>query len=445
MTEPEHLFPEGFLWGASTAAYQIEGAWNVNGRGESIWDRFSHTPGLVANGDTGDVACDHYHRWRDDVALMRQLGLKAYRLSIAWPRLLPAGRGRVNEAGLDFYDRLIDALWEAQIEPFVTLYHWDLPQALQDEGGWGDRAVCGAFADYAAVVARRLGDRVRKWTTFNEPWCIAWLGHGNGEHAPGLRDEKLSLQVAHHVLVAHGLATQAVRAIAPRAEVGIVLNLWPVDVARDTPEYRREADRLWQKNSGWYVGPILRGYYPPETWEAYGRHAPSVQPGDMARIAQRIDFLGVNFYNRALVGVDGRLPNAEYTEMGWEVYAPGLRNLLTKLHREYKPPPIYVTENGAAFADEASPDGRVHDARRVAYLRDHILQAQRAIADGVDVRGYFVWSFMDNFEWAHGYAKRFGLIYVDYATQRRVLKDSALWYREVIARNGVAPLRPPGE
>ncbi len=438
MTESTRTFPDGFVWGAATAAYQIEGAWNEDGKGESIWDRFSHTPGRIANGDTGDVACDHYRRYRDDVALMRQLGLKAYRFSIAWPRVLPAGRGRVSEAGLDFYDRLVDALSEAQIEPFVTLYHWDLPQALQDEGGWGDRAICGTFADYAALVVRRLGDRVRKWATFNEPWCIAFLGHRRGEHAPGLRDERLSLLVAHHVLVAHGLASQAVRAIAPRVEVGIVLNLWPVDVAQDTPEHRRQADGLWQKDSGWYVDPILRGYYPPETWEAYGPHAPSVQPGDMALIAQHIDFLGVNFYSRALVGAGGRLPNAEYTEMGWEVYAPGLRNLLTKLQREYQPPPIYVTENGAAFADEVGPDGRVHDARRLNYLRGHILQAQQAIAEGVDLRGYFVWSLMDNLEWARGYSKRFGLVYVDYPTQRRIIKDSGEWYRQVIARNGIA-------
>lgn len=443
MTDQTHRstpgFPVDFVWGAGTAAYQIEGAWNEDGKGESIWDRFAHSPGATRDGDTGDVACDHYRRYLEDIGLMRRLGLKAYRFSISWPRVLPAGRGPANLKGLDFYDALVDALLEAGIEPYATLYHWDLPQALQDEGGWGKREIGGAFADYAALAARRLGDRVRRWTTVNEPWVIAFMGHRTGEHAPGLRDPRLALQAAHHVLLAHALAAQAIRAAEPGAEVGIVLNLWPVDPASDSPEDRAAAAALWQRDAAWFLDPLLRAHYPPETWAAHGINAPAVAPGDLALIAQRLDFLGINMYSRHVVGTAGivsNLPGAEYTEMGWEVSPASLRRLLVDLNRDYRLPPLYIAENGAAFADEVSPDGHVHDPRRIHYLREHFAAARQAMDEGVDLRGYFVWSLMDNFEWAHGYSKRFGLIHVDFATQKRTVKDSGEWYAGVIRRNG---------
>ena len=433
-------FPQDFWWGAATAAYQFEGAWNEDGKGESIWDRFSHTPGKIENGDTGDVACDHYHRWREDIELMKYYGLKAYRFSINWPRVMPTGRGPINQAGLDFYSRLIDALCAADIEPFITLYHWDLPQALQAEGGWSQRATAQVFADYSAAMVDRFGDRVRYWTTFNEPWVIAFLGYRDGQHAPGDRSEKLALQVAHHVLVAHGLAAQALRAARSPIDVGIVLNLSSGETLHDTPIERAAADREWQMNARWFLDPLFRAQYPAAMWNAYGSIVPIVQSGDLELIAQPLDYLGVNYYTRTLYDGDrhaARQPGTEYTEMGWVVHAPGLRRLLNKLHAEYPVPPIVIAENGAAFKDEVSADGRIHDPRRVNYLREHITQVQHAIDDGVPVRGYFVWSLMDNFEWSYGYSKRFGITYVDYATQRRIVKDSGEWYRQVIARNGV--------
>ncbi len=439
MAEPV-TFPSDFLWGAATAAYQIEGAWNEDGKGESIWDRFSHTPGKIRDGDTGDVACDHYHRYREDVALMRQLGLKAYRFSISWPRVIPNGWGAINPAGFDFYDRLVDELLAANIQPFVTLYHWDLPQALQDRGGWGNRDMCGYFADYAALMARRLGDRVRHWATFNEPMGIAFAGHHSGEHAPGLRNEKLAVQVAHHLLVAHGMAVQAMRGIDARLNLGIVIDAWPIDCMTDTEEDRAFAEMMWQTYPAWFFGPLFRACYPPVALQMYGDKAPDVRPGDMALVSQRLDFLGINTYSRLVVQngqVIKPVPGSEYTEMDWEIHAPAMRRMLVRIMRDYAPPPIYITENGAAFADEVSPDGCVHDPRRIAYLQDHFTQARLAMNDGVELRGYFVWSLLDNFEWSNGYSKRFGLMHVDYATQQRTLKDSAKWYAQVIARNGL--------
>jgi beta-glucosidase len=433
-----NVFPKDFVWGAATAAYQIEGAWNEDGKGESIWDRFSHTPGKVQDGDTGDVACDHYHRWPEDLALLKQLGVKAYRFSIAWPRVLPTGCGPINARGLDWYDRLVDALLEAKLQPFVTLYHWDLPQALQDQGGWGNREVSYRFADYASVMTRRLGDRIRSWTTFNEPWVVSFVGNRDGRHAPGLTDEKLALQVSHHLLLAHGLAAQAIRSIKPGVEVGIVNNMWPYDVETDSEEDRSHAAELWSKNEAWFIEPIVNGSYPAQGWAAYGENVPNVQAGDLATIAQRIDFMGINYYSRHLVENKQMVPNQphlDYTEMGWEVNAPALRRLLNQLKRDYRMPPLYITENGAAFVDQVTPDGHVHDPRRVNYLREHLQQINLAIADGVDVRGYFAWSLLDNFEWGYGYSKRFGLIHVDYQTQQRVIKDSGLWYQQAIARN----------
>jgi len=433
-------FPPGFLWGAATAAYQIEGAWDADGRGESIWDSFSHTPGKTRDGDTGDTACDHYHLFQQDIALMGQLGLKAYRFSISWPRVIPAGRGKVNPAGLDFYDRLVDALLGANIEPLVTLYHWDLPQALQETGGWGARDTCAAFADSAALMVRRLGDRVHRWATLNEPSASAFAGHRSGEHAPGFRDRKLALQAAHHLLLAHGLAVQAIRAVEPGVEAGIVLCLWPCEPISGSQEDVAAAELAWRQGDAWFLDPIFCAHYPPAAWEANGPEAPHVQPGDLAVIAQRLDFLGINYYSRSLRGAQGVIspvPGSEYTEMGWEVHPPAFRRLLLRVHREYPLPPLYITENGAAFADELSADGCVHDPRRIEYLRRHLIQARRAMDEGVDLRGYFAWSLMDNFEWANGYSKRFGLVYVDYPTQQRIVKDSGAWYRGVIARNGV--------
>jgi len=437
---PKHKFPHNFLWGAATASYQIEGDWNEDGKGESIWDRFSHTPGKIKNGDTGDIACDHYHRWREDIALMRQLGLKAYRFSVSWPRVLPDGFGRVNPAGLDFYDRLVDGLCAANIEPFLTLHHWDYPQSLYEKGGWTERDNLPYFADYAALLAKRLGDRVRFWATFNEPGVIAWDGYVSGEHAPGEQDPLEARQVAHHLMVAHGLAVQALRGTQPSLQVGIVLNQWMADAADDSPEATQRAEQAWNTGETTFLHPIFKGHYHPAQVEWMGG-LPLMRPGDMALISQKLDFLGINFYSRSLHGTQGHIEHvegSEYTEMGWEVCAPALRRLLNKINREYRLPPIYITENGAAFKDEVSPDGKVHDPRRLDYLKQHFIQTHIAMQEGVDVRGYFVWSLLDNFEWAHGFSKRFGLIHVDYATQKRTIKDSGKWYAEVIRDNEVS-------
>jgi beta-glucosidase len=435
-----YKFPHNFLWGAATAAYQIEGAWNEDGKGESIWDRFSHTPGKVTNGDTGDIACDHYHRWQEDIRLMRQLGIKAYRFSTAWTRVLPAGRGRINPPGLDFYDRLVDALCAANIEPFLTLYHWDLPQSLHEIGGWTNREVCYAFADYAALMVKRLGDRVKYWTTFNEPSVVMFDGYLVGEHAPGIQDPKAAYQAGHHLLLAHGLAVQAMRAAAPGLNYGIVLNQWMVDPASDKPEDIAAAQAAWEQSQTLFLNPLFKGYYPPHVYDLAPDVMPQIRPGDLATIAQKLDYLGLNFYSRTLVNAKGSIepvPGSEYTEMGWEVCAPALRRLLNKINHDYRLPPIYITENGAAFKDTIDPDGQIHDPRRLDYLKQHFIQTRLAMQDGVDVRGYFVWSLLDNFEWAHGYTKRFGLIYVDYSTQKRIVKDSGKWYAEVIQRNAV--------
>lgn len=432
-------FPHDFLWGAATASYQIEGAWNEDGKGESIWDRFCHTPGKIANGDTGDVACDHYHRWGEDVALMRQLGLKAYRFSVSWTRVLPSGKGALNPAGLDFYDRLVDALCAANIEPFITLHHWDYPQALYENGGWANRDNLGYFADYAAVLTKHLGDRVEKWCTFNEPSIIAWLGYLTGEHAPGEQDPLKSRQVTHNLMLAHGLATQAIRGVNPKLQVGIVLNLWMTEAADDDPRSIQNAQNAWDSDQTIFLYPIFKGCYHPAQMEWVSK-LPDVKAGDMGLIAQKLDFLGINYYSRGLYNANGRVekvPGSEYTDMGWEVCAPALRRLLNKINNEYPLPPIYITENGAAFPDALSPDGKIHDERRIDYLKNHFIQTRLAMQDGVDVRGYMVWSLLDNFEWAHGFSKRFGLIYVDYATQQRTLKDSGEWYARVIAENAV--------
>lgn len=432
-------FPANFLWGAATAAFQIEGAAKEDGRGESIWDRFCHTPGNIKNGDTGDVACDHYHRFPEDIKLMKQLGIAAYRFSTAWPRILPTGKNEINWLGLDFYDRLVDALLELDIEPYLTLYHWDLPQTLQDRGGWGNRDTCGYFADYAAIMARRLGDRVKKWMTINEPWVVAFLGNKTGEMAPGFQDEELTLQVSHNLLIGHGLAMQAIRADRPDVKAGIVLSLSSYEPLTDSEQDKRLADDAWRTDGSMFLDPLFRGHYDPKFFQRFGHKAPRIQPGDMALITQRMDFVGVNHYFRIVMHKDDwvpHVPGAKETDMGWEINPDAFYRLLMKIHKDYDLPPIYITENGAAFKDTVSADGEVHDPDRVEFLQNYIAAVRRAMDDGVDVRGYFVWSLLDNFEWHHGYSKRFGITYVDYETQKRIVKDSARWYADVIKNNG---------
>lgn len=441
------IFPSGFVWGAATAAYQIEGAWDEGGKGESIWDRFSHTPGKIMDGDAGDTACDHYHRWREDVAMMQELRLQAYRFSISWPRLLPEGRGRINRAGLDFYSRLVDGLLDTGIRPFATLYHWDFPQALQDRGGWPARFTAEAFAEYADLASRHLGDRVKHWMTFNEPYVSAFVGYQEGRHAPGHRSIAEALAASHHLLLAHGRAVPILRRNVPGVEVGIVLNL-----TTSVPASPGEADVVAAHLrdgivNRWFLDPIAGRGYPADVVQHYGRPLHFVQAGDLEAIADPIDFLGANYYTRTIVRSDVLseseneprtvFPNAEQTEMGWEVCPEGFRDMLIRLHEDYHFPAIYVTENGAAYHDEIGPNGRVEDSRRIAYLRGHLKAAAQSLAAGVPLRGYFVWSLLDNFEWGHGYSKRFGIVYVDYATQRRIPKESARWYRTVIENGGV--------
>ncbi|MBO4274280.1 GH1 family beta-glucosidase [Microbispora triticiradicis] len=447
---PGPVFPDGFVWGAATAAYQIEGAAAEDGRAPSIWDTFSKAPGNVADGHTGDVACDHYHRYADDVRLMADLGLAAYRFSVAWPRVMPTGAGTVNAAGLGFYDRLVDELLAHGITPYVTLYHWDLPQALEDAGGWAARDTAARFADYAAVVHGRLGDRVRTWTTLNEPWVAAFLGYCSGVHAPGRRDPAAAFRAAHHLLLGHGLAARALRA-AGAAEIALTLNLSPVIQTDGGESEARVVDGLLNRQ---FLDPALRGRYPEEVLEIAARHGGlgHVQDGDLEVINQPIDLLGVNYYNPTFVsaapgepaappfpgseGVRFDPPPGPVTAMGWPIDPAGLETLLVRLSRDYPEVGLLITENGAAFDDHATGDA-VHDDDRVAFLDGHLRAAHAAIAAGADLRGYLVWSLLDNFEWAYGYHKRFGIVYIDYETQRRVPKDSALWYREVIRRNGL--------
>jgi beta-glucosidase len=446
-TNTTNHFPDGFVWGAATAAYQIEGAAMKDGRGESIWDRFSHTPGKTLNGDTGDVACDHYHRWRDDIQLMRQLGLQAYRFSVAWPRILPDGRGRVNEAGLAFYDQLVDGLLDAGITPWVTLYHWDLPQVLQDAGGWTNRATADAFAEYADVITRRLGDRVKHWITLNEPWCSSFLSYWIGEHAPGHKDFNEALAAVHTLLLAHGKAVPIIRRNSKGAQAGITLNLSQVYPASDSPEDQAAAHRYDGYFNRWFLDPLYGRGYPQDMLELYGDRVPATQAVDFDTIAAPTDFLGLNYYNPTFIHDD---PNGgvlrtgstrwpgDYTAMDWLVYPQGLYDQLLRVPHDYPVDALYITENGAAYDDRLSDDGRVHDAQRASYYQQHLAAARRAITSGAPLKGYFAWSLMDNFEWAWGYTRRFGITYVDYETQQRTIKDSGHLYRDIIAANAVA-------
>jgi beta-glucosidase len=434
--------PADFLWGAATAAYQIEGAVAEDGRAPSIWDTFSHTPGRTAGGDTGDIACDHYHRWPEDIVLMRELGLDTYRFSISWSRVLPQGDGPVNAPGLAFYDRLVDALLEAGITPFPTLYHWDLPQALQDRGGWPARETAERFGEYAAVMAGALGDRVTDWATLNEPLCSAWIGHLEGAMAPGLTDLAAAVPASYHLHLGHGRAVQAIRAANPHARVGIVNNLSPCEPASDRPEDHAAAVRADGHTNRWWLDPIHGRGYPQDMLDLYGVDLP-VRPGDMEAIATPLDWLGLNYYFRAIVADDptGRVPHAlqvqppggRRTAMGWEVHADGLEQLLMRLTEEYGARRIFVTENGSAYPDTVGPDGQVHDPERTAYLEEHLAACSRAVRRGAPLAGYFAWSLLDNFEWAYGYDKRFGLVHVDYPTQKRTVKGSGRRYADIIA------------
>ncbi|GIW43804.1 MAG: beta-glucosidase [Candidatus Binatia bacterium] len=445
------VFPDGFLWGAATSAYQIEGAWNEDGKGPSIWDVFAHTPGKILDGSTGDVACDHYHRYREDVALMADLGLHAYRFSISWPRVLPTGRGPLNPKGLDFYDRLVDSLCEHRITPFATLYHWDLPQALQETGGWESRETAQAFADYAAIVTRRLGDRIRHWITLNEPLAVVVAGYVLGIHPPGRQDPKVAAQVSHHLNLGHALAVRAIRSVAPTASVGITHVALPVYPASPSEADHQAAHRWDCFVNRWFWEPSLTGHYPAEGWELLGPMVPDVAPGDEELLQEAIDFFGHNSYTRAVVRADAGVPilgavpvpqtGKPHTGMGWEVYPDHLYDSLSRIHRDYRPPAIFITENGAAYPDELR-NGQVLDPERVSYLREHLLRAARAIADGVPLRGYFCWSLLDNFEWTFGYTQRFGIVYVDFGSQKRVIKQSGYFFSQVARSNAVQDFPP---
>jgi beta-glucosidase len=452
-------FPDGFLWGAATAAYQIEGAADADGKGQSIWDTFSHTPGKTYHGDTGDVACDSYHRYPEDIALLKRLGAGAYRLSLSWPRIQPSGRGAANAKGLDYYNRVIDALLEAGIQPALTLYHWDLPQALQDEGGWANRDIADWFAEFAGIAGEAFGDRVPQWITLNEPWVTAHVGYRDGRHAPGIRDVAQAVAANHHLLLAHGRAVAALRASSPASAVGITLNL---AVERPvTPEAAAHAAELEARQNGVYLDPIFHGRY-PELLDGNAAYSPAAVPGlvrdgDFGVIGAPLDFLGVNFYAPHYVDLlnpDGEPRRGQtvtgpgtvsvqpdglpVTAMNWLVEAGSIRELLTRVVAPVTGElPVYITENGSSWHDYVTHDGQVHDAERISYLRGHLAAVHAAIADGVPLKGYFAWSLLDNFEWAEGYAKRFGLAFVDFETQRRILKRSGEFYASVIAANAL--------
>jgi beta-glucosidase len=442
---PKVSFPKDFLWGCATASYQIEGAWNEDGKGESIWDRFSHTPDRIMNGDTGDVACDHYHRYKEDVALLKELGVKSYRFSIAWPRVFPNGKGELNQKGLDFYSRLVDELLANGIVPFPTLYHWDLPQALQDEGGWGNRDTAQHFAEYCSTVVNHLGDRVRRWLIFNEPWVFTILGYMAGIHAPGVRDARLAMRTTHITNLAQGLAARAIRATGRVEGVGTAFSMSGITPASDSDEDKAAAERRFGFTNLWFLEPAERGRYP----DAYVREMTDerlgVQPGDMDIVKCDLDFIGINLYSRQVVANNPQDPNlgardvapegVERTEFGWEVYPEAIHDVIMRVWHDYRKP-IYVTENGCSYSDGPDSSGVVNDQRRTSFLQRYIGQVGRAIDEGADVRGYYHWTSTDNFEWAMGYSQRFGMIYVDFETQQRFIKNSGRWYADVIKNNG---------
>jgi beta-glucosidase len=450
-------FPDDFLWGTATASYQIEGAVGEGGRGASIWDTFSHTPGKVYRGDTGDIACDHYHRLEEDLDLMAELGLQAYRFSVAWPRVQPSGSGAPNQEGLDFYRRLVDGLRQRDIVPMLTLYHWDLPQALEDRGGWTNRETSERFAEYAGIVYDAFSEEVEYWITLNEPWVVSWMGHGLGVHAPGRKDSAAALAATHHLLLGHGLALERMRSVGDDNQLGVTLNLHPGHPSRNTEADREAASRVDGQANRLYLDPLFRGEYPEDIISYYGERGVDlsfVRDGDLQKISVPFDFLGINYYFRHTVreapveegssvlfadlGARPVIPHAgEKTAMGWPVEPEGLKEMLLRIKDEYADIPIYVTENGRAVHDYIDPEGDVVDEERISYLDSHFRAVHEAMEQGVDLRGYMVWSFLDNFEWAAGYSKRFGIVFVEYGTQQRVPKTSARWYADVIKRNGL--------
>lgn len=446
---PELIFPEGFVWGAAASSYQIEGAWNEDGRGESIWDRFTHTPFHILTGENGDIATDHYHRMPQDVGLMRSLGIPAYSFTLSWSRIMPDGLGAVNSRGLDFYDRLVDALLEARIRPAAILNHWDMPQELQRRGGWPNRDTVDRFVEYAAAVFERLADRVPTWGTHDEPWVAAFLGYGTGVHAPGICDYSQAYQAAHHLLLSHGRTVQLFRHAHYPGEIGLLLNLNGIVANTESDADRAAAERVHDETHALFLDPVFKGTYPERLFEFIASHQPKILSGDMEEIHQPIDFLGINYYNTDRVAFDvfGGLNKARLipqsapgwgrTEMGWGIDPDGLRREVLHVARKYGGPRIYLTENGCAMPDAPDSDGFVADWDRIRYLGAHIQALHEAISDGAHVLGYFAWSIMDNFEWERGYGHRFGLIRVDYSTLRRVPKQSAYWYAEVIRRNGL--------
>jgi beta-glucosidase len=449
-------FPKGFFWGTTTAAYQIEGAWNEDGKGESIWDRFTHTSGKIKNGDMGDVACDSYHRWRDDIALMRAMNLNSYRFSISWPRIQPSGQGAANSKGVDYYRRLVDALLEARIRPFVTLYHWDLPQALEDGGGWTNRDTAARFADYVQLVSQALGDRVSDWMIFNEPAAFVDLGYLEGTHAPGHKSLFDFLRATHVVNLAQGEGFRALKAARPSARVGTAFSMSPCEPATDSEGDKLAAERAHAMTNTWFLDPALRGRY-PEALTFLPETAMRIKSGDMEKLRAPLDFIGINLYYRVVASVPGTVERATHaqdwlfpvkmdggqqgpkTGFGSEVWPKALYDMVVRITRDYNRPVIEVTESGCSYNDVPDANGIVHDALRIAYHREYLAALAHSITDGADVRGYHAWSLLDNFEWAEGFTQRFGLAYVDFKTQQRTLKDSGHWYAKVAAANRLEP------
>jgi beta-glucosidase len=451
-TSTEILFPKGFFWGTATAAYQIEGAWNEDGKGESIWDRFAHTPGKVKNGDSGDGACDSYHRWREDIALMRAMNLNSYRFSISWPRIQAVGSGPVNSKGIDYYSRLVDALLEARIRPLVTLYHWDLPQALEDTGGWPNRDTAARFADYVAIVARALGDRVSDWMLFNEPSAFTDLGYLEGQHAPGHKSLLDFLRATHTVNLAQGAGFRALKAVRPAARVGTAFSMSPCEPATNSDADKLAAERAHAITNVWFLETALRGRY-PEALTFLPEIAMGIKPDDMEKIRTPLDFVGINLYYRTIASAPGTLERVAHaqewlfpvkmdggqqgpkTDIGWEIWPQALYDMVMRITRDYNRPVIEITESGCAYNDVPGVEGTFRDVRRTKYHREYLAALARAIAEGADVRGYHAWSLMDNFEWAEGFSQRFGLAFVDFQTQKRMMKESGRWYAKVAAGN----------
>ena len=452
----EITFPKGFFWGAATASYQIEGAWNEDGKGESIWDRFVHTPGRIKNGDNGDVACDSYHRWREDIALLRAMNLTSYRFSLSWPRVQPSGAGAVNAKGVEYYSRLVDALLEARIRPFVTLYHWDLPQALDESGGWLNRDTAARFADYAQAVVQALGDRVTDWMLFNEPSVFTYSGYLEGTHAPGHKSILEFLRATHVVNLAQGEGFRALNATRPGVRVGTAFNMSACEPATGSDEDRLAAERAHAITNVWFIEPALRGRY-PQAFTFLPETAMGIKSGDMEKTRAALDFVGINLYYRTVIAAPGAMERATHTQewlfpanmggghegpitdIGWEVWPKSLHDIVMRITRDYKRPVIEITENGCAYNDRPDATGTIHDQRRIAYHRDYLAALAQAMSEGADVRGYHAWSLMDNFEWADGFSQRFGLAYVDYKTQKRTIKESGRWYAKVAAENRVTP------